>query len=152
MTTTARTDLHESATSRADRSRRLRAVPHVTASAGSCSALQFSESVRAVVDLARSGGLAVPAFRSPPRIDEVDRTIRRGRHGAVVAVRRLGRPLAAVRADVIEGVVAANGLSGARADRFRRAAWQRLDRAGTPGPTRDGAGDEPPPPVEHRVA
>jgi hypothetical protein len=45
----------------------------------------------------------------------------------VVAVRRTGRPLAAVRADIIEGVVAANGLTGAAADRFRHAAWAGLD-------------------------
>lgn len=127
MSTPARNDAHERTRTSSGRSPRLRAVADPAASA-----LRFSESVRTVVDLARRGGLNAPVFRSPPRLDGVDRTIRRTRHGAVVAVRRVGRPLAAVQADVIEGVVAANGLTGARADRFRRVAWQRLERVGAP--------------------
>jgi hypothetical protein len=66
-------------------------------------------------------------FRSPPRRPGVDRTIRRRRSAApLVSVRLCDRPLAAVRADVIEGVVVANRLDGERADRFRRAAWTAL--------------------------
>jgi len=164
MTTPAHPDAHEPAHTSAGRAPRLRAVPEpaapgpTTGSARSSdpslstSALRFSESVRTVVDLARHGGLTAPVFRSPPRLDDVDRTIRRGRHGAVVAVRRVGRPLAAVQADVIEGVVAANGLSGARADRFRRVAWQRLGQLGAPSTRgRDHHADTPPSP-EGRVA
>lgn len=105
----------------------------------SAGAVQFSDSVRRVVDLAVRGGLSAPVFRSPPRIEGVDRTIRRGRNSAVVAVRRQGRPLAAVQADVIEGVVAANGLEGVRADRFRRAAWNRLEQSSR----HDAAGPSP---------
>jgi hypothetical protein len=70
----------------------------------------------------------MPVFRSPPRHPGVDRTIRRRRSAtAVVSVRLGDRPLAAVRADVIDGVVAANGLGGERADRFRRDAWTALE-------------------------
>ena len=129
--------------------RRLRAVPDAahrppcdTTSAADAgpraTAVQFSESVRLVVGLARRGGLRPPVFRSPPTLPEVDRTIRRSTSGSVVvAVRRDGRPLAAVQADVIEGVVAANGLSGHRADRFRHAAWAELDgRPASAGPPR----------------
>lgn len=128
--------------------RRLRAVPDpahrpscdttTAADAGPrATAVQFSESVRRVVGLARRGGLRPPVFRSPPSLPGVDRTIRRRASGSVVvAVRRDGRPLAAIQADVIEGVVAANGLAGHRADRFRHAAWAEL--AGKPEPERRG--------------
>jgi hypothetical protein len=95
--------------------------------------------VRTVSGVARRRGLAVPAFRSPPRADGLDRSIRRRRDGvAVVAVRLAGRPFAAVQADVIDGVVAANGLDGAGADRFRRAAWGALE--GRPPAPRRGRG------------
>ncbi len=115
-----------------DRSRgRLRSVPPLDPSEhapGAASAVQFSESVRKVVGVARRHGLRPPVFRSPPRLDGIDRTIRRRADGqAVVAVRRTGRPLAAVRADVIDGVVAANSLRGGEADRFRNAAWAALE-------------------------
>jgi hypothetical protein len=97
------------------------------------SALQFSETVRQVVALARRHRLRVPVFRSPPGLEGVDRSIRRRPNGTVVvAVRRTGRPLAAVQADVIEGVVAANRLTGAPADRFRHAGWDRLSGASGP--------------------
>lgn len=128
---------------RADPRRRLRAVPtqptaprpQVTRPAGTeplvappASALQFSESVRAVVALARRHRLRPPVFRSPPGLAGVDRSIRRRSNGTVVvAVRRSQRPLSAVRADIIDGVVAANGLDGERADQFRRAAWAALE-------------------------
>lgn len=102
-------------------------------------ALQFSEAVRAVVALSRRGGLVAPVFRSPPRREGVDRTIRRrGTRPAVIAVRRAGRPLPAVLSDVIEGVVAANDLTGERADRFRHAAWSVLQ--GEPAEVRGGSG------------
>ncbi len=91
------------------------------------SAVQFSEAVRLVLAVARRAGLRPPVFRSPPRLDGVDRSIRRRPNGSViVAVRRVGRPLAAVQADVVEGVVAANELVGEPADQFRHAAWARL--------------------------
>jgi hypothetical protein len=105
-------------------------------------AVQFSETVRQVVTLARRQGLRPPVFRSPPGLDGVDRSIRRRPNGTVVvAVRRAGRPLAAIRSDVIDGVVAANELNGAAADRFRHAAWAQLE--GVPGrtATRGGAGE-----------
>lgn len=115
---------------------------------GCASAVQFSESVRRVVGLARRGGLRPPVFRSPPTLSGVDRTIRRRPSGSVVvAVRREGRPLAAVQADVIDGVVAATGLSGQRADRFRHAAWAEL--SGPPAQLRRGPD---PAPGTHRGA
>ncbi|MDQ2677632.1 MAG: hypothetical protein M3Y51_02725, partial [Actinomycetota bacterium] len=92
------------------------------------SATQFSECVRAVVQLCRRRGLKPPVYRSPPRIEGVDRSILRRANGTViVAVRRGQRPLAAVRADVIEGAIVANQLTGESADRFRGLAWAAVD-------------------------
>lgn len=124
---------------------RLRAVPPTDAAAPRASALQFSETVRQVVALARRHQLRPPVFRSPPRLDGVDRSIRRRPNGTVVvAVRRVDRPLAAVQADVIDGVLAANGVVGEPADRFRHAAWDRLVGAADPPATRRGMAPVPP--------
>jgi hypothetical protein len=116
-----------------DAVRRPTAAPQATA-------IEFSETVRQVVTLARHQGLRPPVFRSPPRLAGVDRSIRRRPNGTVVvAVRRGGRPLAAIQSDVIDGVVAASELGATQADRFRRAAWAQLE--GTTGrtTTRGGA-------------
>lgn len=64
-------------------------------------------------DLARACaalGLAAPGFRAPPSVPGADRTLRRvpGSAVPVVAVRLRGRTRAAIRADLIEGVVAAH--------------------------------------------
>ena len=100
-------------------------------------AARFAECVRTVTAVARRRGLTVPVFRSPPRLADVDRTMRHQANGtAVVAVRLTGRPFVAIQADVIDGVVAVNSLEGLPADRFRRAAWIELD--GRP-PARDPA-------------
>lgn len=123
--------------SSADPRPRLRAVPSTpggepdatrdSTASPRATAVEFSETVRQVVTLARRQGLRPPVYRSPPRLDGVDRSIRRRPNGnVVVAVRRAGRPLAAIQSDVIDGVVAANGLTGGAADRFRHAAWERL--------------------------
>jgi len=64
-------------------------------------------------------GLIAPGFRSPPRLPETDRTIRRARWGAVVAVRLRGRPIEAVVADMIEGILVANALEADAARRTR---------------------------------
>ncbi len=119
------------ATRSASPTRSLRAVvddePRTTAT-------QFSECVRAVVQLCRRRGLKPPVFRSPPRIEGVDRSILRRANGTViVAVRRGSRPLAAVRADVIEGAIVANRLTGESADRFRGLAWAAVDVETAPG-------------------
>ena len=73
--------------------------------------MRFAAAARAITDEARRAGLAVPGFRSPPRLP-VDRSLRR-RPGAppAVAVRVRGRPMATVVADMVEGVLVANGLT-----------------------------------------
>ena len=85
--------------------------------------LQFAEAARALARAARARGLVSPAFRSPPRLVGVDRSIRRSGDRNVVAVRTRGRPWVAVAADMIEGVIHANDLVGGNAVRVRGALW-----------------------------
>jgi hypothetical protein len=49
-----------------------------------------------------------------------------------VAVVVRGRPWPAVQADLIEGIVAANALTGPAADRARAALWSSLEDGGAP--------------------
>ena len=86
--------------------------------------------------LPRSRRLAVPGFRSPPRLRGADRSLRRLGGGTIVAVRVRGRPMAAVVADMIEGIVAANRLSGVEADRARAALWAAVEDPTTESPVR----------------
>src|SRR3954462_3373833 len=84
--------------------------------------LRFASTARALAHAARANGLVVPGFRSPPRVNGVDRTLRRRGAGASIAVRVRGRPWADVLADMIEGVVGPKGLPGAE-PAAARAAW-----------------------------
>ena len=99
--------------------------------------LRFSAAARTLGLVARRQGLAVPGFRSPPRLTEVDRTLRRRADGgATVAVRLKGRPWVAVLADMIDGIVVANGLDGAEAARVRTLLWCSVEgEAGSGEPT-----------------
>jgi hypothetical protein len=90
----------------------------------------FAVTARQVAAEARRLGLDVPDFRSPPRVPGRDRTLVRRPDGtASVAVRVRGRSPYEVVTDVIEGVLAVNGLSGPAADGHRRAL--RAAAAGT---------------------
>ncbi len=84
---------------------------------------RFSELAHELAAAARGLGLTAPAFASPPRRPDAERVVRwwPGRRGATVAVRRDGRPLGAVAADMVEGVIVVNGLGGEAAARARRA-------------------------------
>ena len=75
----------------------------------------------------RRRGLSAPSFRSPPRLVGVDRSIRRRGEASIVSVRVRDRPVVAVLADLIEGVVVANGLQPPEADRLRNELWAELD-------------------------
>ncbi len=71
-----------------------------------------------------------PAFRSPPRSTHRDRALRRRANGApTVAVRLVGRPFAAVVADMVDGVLAANGLEADAAAGWRRRLWNAVEEA-----------------------
>ena len=87
------------------------------------STLDFAQVARVLGHEARARGLHAPGFRCPPRIVGVDRSIRRSGEHVTVAVRVKGRPLVAVVADMIEGVVVANHLHPPVADRLRRELW-----------------------------
>jgi hypothetical protein len=93
--------------------------------------LRYAAAVRSLGRAARQRGLVVPAFRSPPRLAEAERSIRWRRDGgATVSVRLRGRPWAAVLADMIEGVVVTNGLDGPRADHTRTMLWSAVEGGG----------------------
>ena len=80
----------------------------------------FSVAARRLADEARRRGLVVPGFRSPPRLAGARRTLRRFPGTApLVSVERRGRLAAEVVADMVDGVVAANGLTGPAADALR---------------------------------
>jgi len=86
--------------------------------------VKFAEAVRSLGDEARRLGLLVPGFRSPPRVIGFGRTLRRRSDGTfVVAVAIKNRPWVAVLADMVEGIVIANGLNGADAASARDDLW-----------------------------
>lgn len=91
--------------------------------------LRFASAVRTLARAARPLGVVVPGFRSPPRDAGADRTLRWRQDGsAIVAVRLRERPWSAVLADMIEGVVVANGLQGRQAERCRRTLWEAVEQ------------------------
>jgi hypothetical protein len=94
-------------------------------------ALRFAEAARRLGATARATGLAVPAFRCPPRVAGAERTIRRYPGGTVVSVRLRDRPFDEVVTDMVEGVLVANRLVGDAALRHRTALLDAAHR-GTP--------------------
>ena len=91
---------------------------------------EFAAVARVLAAESRRLGLIAPGFRCPPRIVGVDRTLRRfsgDDTSGVVAVAVKDRPLAAVVADMIEGVVVLNRLSAAESAQVRSALWRSLD-------------------------
>ena len=92
------------------------------------SSISFANAARTLAREARGRGLVVPAFRAPPRVAGADRTLRRRPDGgATVSVQLRGRPWPAVVADMVEGIVVANGLAGADADGCRDALWRAVE-------------------------
>lgn len=86
---------------------------------------RFAEAGRRLAAAATVMGLVVPAYRTPPRVAGLDRTIRRGSDGSVlVSVRSRGRSWPAVLADMIEGCVRANALLPHDAARVRNELWR----------------------------
>ena len=95
------------------------ATPERGAPGPAVTAVRFSRLIRALAFEARGVGLRVPGFRSPPRIT-ANRTIRRFPDGqAVVAVALKGRTEPDVWADLVEGLLAFNGVNLVDAARLR---------------------------------
>jgi len=90
--------------------------------------VRFAVVARLVSETARARGLRVPAFKCPPRISGAHRTVKRVGRDVVVAVQVKGRPFAAVIADLVEGVVVTNKLSGVDAGRARAILWEALEQ------------------------
>lgn len=91
------------------------------------SAVRFATTARVLTNVTRSLGLAAPGFRSPPRIEGADRTLLGSGNKAVVSVRLRDRPWTAIAADMVEGVVVANGITGIGAGKLRAALWIALN-------------------------
>ncbi len=87
----------------------------------------FTQAARTLSSAAHHMGLRSPGFRCPPKATGVDRSLRRRPDGsATVAVRVRGRASAAVLADMVDGVIAANHLTGEQAGEARRALWEAV--------------------------
>jgi hypothetical protein len=82
-------------------------------------ATRFADVARRLGAATHEAGLAVPAFRCPPRAPGARRTIRRYPGGAVVSVRLRDRPFAEVVADMVDGVLVANQVPETDAPRVR---------------------------------
>ena len=93
----------------------------------SATTVEFAAAARTLTREARRRGLVGPSYRCPPRLVGVDRSIRRRPDGAVVSIRLHDRPRGAVIADMIEGVIVANGLRPPGADQVRTELWAALD-------------------------
>ena len=90
---------------------------------------EFADAVRQLLQAATGEGMRTPAFKSPPRVATAERTIRWiAPDKAIVAVRRADRSADAVVADMIEGVVRANRLSGSDAQDAARKLAECLTR------------------------
>ena len=83
--------------------------------------LRFAEAARRLGAAAQAAGLTIPAFRCPPRVPGVPRTVRRYPGGSVVSVVLKGREFEDVAGDMVEGVLVVNKLEGEAAGRFRGA-------------------------------
>jgi hypothetical protein len=94
-------------------------------------ALRFADAAKRLGAATRAADLVVPAFRCPPRVAGVVRTIRRYPGGAVVSVVIRDRPWDEVASDMVEGVVVVNHLQGEAALRVRTTLLESL---GTPEP------------------
>ncbi|MEE9416824.1 MAG: hypothetical protein V3V01_16195, partial [Acidimicrobiales bacterium] len=86
-----------------------------------------ARAARQLTDRSRQLGYAAPTFRSPPRIGNAHRTIKRSGTSTSVAVQLRNRPWHAVVADMIEGTVVANDLGPGPAKAFRAQLWEIVE-------------------------
>ena len=89
-------------------------------------AMSFAAVGRVLTDQALACGVTAPSFRSPPRIPGVRRSVTRNRDDSItVSVIVSRRPLSAVIADMIDGVVLSSGLRADEARSLYDALWAR---------------------------
>ncbi|NNE95065.1 MAG: hypothetical protein HKN24_03465 [Acidimicrobiales bacterium] len=87
-------------------------------------ATDFAAIGRLLTNTADRLRINAPAFRSPPRIPGVQRSVTRNRDNTVtVAVTVRNRPLLAVVSDMIDGVVLASGTQGPTAADVYNELW-----------------------------
>ena len=86
----------------------------------------FVNAANLLIAVADRFGLVAPGFRTPPRIVGVQRTVRRRPGGGVVAVAVKNRPVAAVLADMIDGVIVVNDIAPPESDTVRAALWSAV--------------------------
>lgn len=87
-------------------------------------AVSFAAIGRVLTDQALTLGVSAPSFRSPPRIPGVRRSVTRNRDGSVtVSVIVSRRPLSAVVADMIDGLVLTSGLKADEARSLYDELW-----------------------------
>ena len=89
-------------------------------------AMSFAAVGRVLTDQALAQGVTAPSFRSPPRIPGVRRSVTRNRDDSItVSVIVSQRPLSAVIADMIDGVVLTSGLRADEARALYDTLWTR---------------------------
>ena len=87
-------------------------------------AMSFAAIGRVLTDQALALGIPAPSFRSPPRIPGVRRSVTRNRDDSItVSVIVSRRPLSAVIADMIDGLVLASGLKADEARSLYDKLW-----------------------------
>jgi hypothetical protein len=101
--------------------------------------VDFAAAGRILAQRASTLGYSVPSFRSPPRLQGVRRSVLRNHDQTItVAVLVRDRPMGAVLADMIDGVVLASGAGGPEARQLHDSLWQaaqeRLFTATRPPP------------------
>lgn len=99
-------------------------------------ATRFADVARRLGAATHDAGLAVPAFRCPPRVPGANRTIRRYPGGAVVSVKLRDRPFAEVVTDMVDGVIAANRVPEPDVPRIRAALTDALAGQSAEAPAR----------------
>lgn len=88
----------------------------------------YASRARALADCARRLGLRAPTFVSPPRQPHTRTIARRSGGGCIVAVRLRGRACGDVTGDMVDGVIAANNLTGDTAASARAELAAACDR------------------------
>ncbi len=76
-------------------------------------AMEFARVARLLSDETRRLGLCTPGFRSPPRLEGCNRTLRRRLAGPpMISVRLSGRTINDVIDDMVQGVLVVNDIKG----------------------------------------